>query len=207
MARYDGLSWRFEGDQKKKTELLISLAGGFIIALFAMYALIAIPLHSFLQPLLIITAIPFGFVGAALGHIITGYDLSILSMFGVIALSGVVVNDNIVLVDWINQRRREHDSLLHAVSTAGAARFRPILLTSLTTFFGLLPLLLERSMQARFLVPMGVSLAFGVLFATLITLVLVPCLYLILADFSNSTQRVWRWLYGRSSTPVANADS
>ncbi|MGK0202708.1 MAG: multidrug efflux pump subunit AcrB, partial [Planctomycetota bacterium] len=177
MARYDGLSWRFEGDQKKKTELLFALAGGFAIALFAMYALIAIPLQSFLQPLLIITAIPFGFVGAAIGHMLTGYDLSILSMFGVIALSGIVVNDNIVLVDWINKRRKEHDSLLEAVRTAGSARFRPILLTSLTTFFGLLPLLLEKSMQARFLVPMGVSLAFGVLFATLITLVLVPCLY------------------------------
>lgn len=199
MSRYDGLSWRFEGDQKKKTELLIALAGGFAIALFAMYALIAIPLHSFLQPLLIITAIPFGFVGAAIGHMITGYDLSILSMFGIIALSGIVVNDNIVLVDWINKRREGSGSLLDAVRTAGAARFRPILLTSLTTFFGLLPLLLERSMQARFLVPMGVSLAFGVLFATLITLVIVPCLYLILADFTNTMQKSWRWLYGRSA--------
>ncbi|MGK0154453.1 MAG: multidrug efflux pump subunit AcrB [Neolewinella sp.] len=214
MARYDGLSWRFEGDQKKKTELLIALAGGFAIALFAMYALIAIPLQSFLQPLLIITAIPFGFVGAAIGHMLTGYDLSILSMFGVIALSGIVVNDNIVLVDWINKRRRDHDSLLEAVRTAGAARFRPILLTSLTTFFGLLPLLLEKSMQARFLVPMGVSLAFGVLFATLITLVLVPCLYLILADFNNSVTKSWgwatkswRWLYGHSTETVAKPNS
>lgn len=207
VARYDGLSWRFEGDQKKKTELLIALAGGFAIALFAMYALIAIPLQSFLQPLLIITAIPFGFVGAALGHMLTGYDLSILSMFGVIALSGIVVNDNIVLVDWINRRRRDHDSLLEAVRTAGAARFRPILLTSLTTFFGLLPLLLEESMQARFLVPMGVSLAFGVLFATLITLVLVPCLYLILADFTDGAANGWRWLYGSRTETIAKPGS
>jgi len=207
VARYDGLSWRFEGDQKKKTELLIALAGGFAIALFAMYALIAIPLQSFLQPLLIITAIPFGFVGAALGHMLTGYDLSILSMFGVIALSGIVVNDNIVLVDWINRRRRDHDSLLEAVRTAGAARFRPILLTSLTTFFGLLPLLLEESMQARFLVPMGVSLAFGVLFATLITLVLVPCLYLILADFTDGAANGWRWLYGSRTETISKPGS
>lgn len=207
VARYDGLSWRFEGDQKKKTELLIALAGGFAIALFAMYALIAIPLQSFLQPLLIITAIPFGFVGAALGHMLTGYDLSILSMFGVIALSGIVVNDNIVLVDWINRRRRDHDSLLEAVRTAGAARFRPILLTSLTTFFGLLPLLLEESMQARFLVPMGVSLAFGVLFATLITLVLVPCLYLILTDFTDGAANGWRWLYGSRTETIAKPSS
>ncbi|MCK5942668.1 MAG: efflux RND transporter permease subunit [Planctomycetes bacterium] len=205
MARHHGLSWAFEGDQKKKTELLISLAGGFVIALFAMYALMAIPLHSFLQPVLIITAIPFGFVGAVLGHMLTGYDLSILSMFGVIALSGVVVNDNIVLVDWINKRRKESGSLLDAVRSAGAARFRPILLTSLTTFFGLLPLLLERSVQARFLVPMGVSLAFGVLFATLITLVLVPCMYLVLADVVGAVRRSWRWLYGRrdEATPAA----
>lgn len=193
--RHAGLSWAFEGDQKKKTELLVSLAGGFVIALFAMYALIAIPLHSFLQPFLILIAIPFGFVGAALGHLLTGYDLSILSLFGVIALSGVVVNDNIVLVDWINQRRKEKDTLFEAVRTAGAARFRPILLTSLTTFFGLLPLLLERSVQARFLVPMGVSLAFGVLFATLITLLLVPTLYMILDDVVQTTRRSFRWVY------------
>jgi len=200
VQRHDGLTWGFEGDQKKKTDLLVSLAGGFVIALFAMYALMAIPLHSFLQPFLIITAIPFGFVGAILGHMITGYDLSILSLFGVIALSGVVVNDNIVLVDWINQRREHHDTLLQAVRSSGAARFRPILLTSLTTFFGLLPLLLERSVQARFLVPMGVSLAFGVLFATLVTLIVVPCLYLVLDD----ARRAFRWLYGRDA---ANARS
>ena len=196
MSRYDGLSWAFEGDQKKQSELLLSLAGGFIIALFAMYALMAIPLHSFLQPFMIISAIPFGFVGAAFGHMLTGYDLSILSMFGVIALSGVVVNDNIVLVDWINQRRALHDTLQQAVRSAGAARFRPILLTSLTTFFGLLPLLLERSVQARFLVPMAVSLAFGVLFATLITLVIVPCFYLVLADIKHAASSTWQWLYG-----------
>jgi multidrug efflux pump subunit AcrB len=196
VSRHTGLSWAFEGDQKKKTELLLSLAGGFVIALFAMYALMAIPLHSFLQPFMILTAIPFGVVGAVLGHLITGYDLSILSMFGVIALSGVVVNDNIVLVDWINQRREQHDELLHAVRTAGGARFRPILLTSLTTFFGLLPLLLEKSVQARFLVPMGVSLAFGVMFATCISLVLVPSLYLVLDDGKRAAKRLFGWLYG-----------
>jgi len=196
VARYGGLSWGFEGDQKKKADILYALAGGFIIALFVMYALMAIPLHSFLQPALIITAIPFGAVGAVLGHLLTGYDLSLLSTLGVIALSGVVVNDNIVLVDWINQQRARSGSLLEAVSTAGAARFRPILLTSLTTFFGLLPLLLERSVQARFMIPMGVSLAFGVLFATLVTLVLVPCLYLILEDVQRAAAAAWRWLYG-----------
>ncbi|MBL9077900.1 MAG: efflux RND transporter permease subunit [Planctomycetes bacterium] len=196
VARHDGLSWAFEGDQKKKTDLLVSLASGFAVALFGIYALMAIPLRSFLQPLLIMTAIPFGVVGAILGHLLTGYDLSILSMFGLVALAGVVVNDNIVLVDWVNQRRDAHDSLLDAVRTAGAARFRPILLTSLTTFGGLAPLLLEKSVQARFLVPMAISLGFGVMFATLISLVLVPALYLVLDDVKRSVQRGWHWLYG-----------
>jgi multidrug efflux pump subunit AcrB len=192
--RHAGLTWAFEGDQKKKNDLLASLAGGFAVALFGIYALMAIPLRSFLQPLLIMTAIPFGIVGAIGGHMLTGYDLSILSMFGVIALAGVVVNDNIVLVDWVNQRRDAHDSLLEAVRTAGAARFRPIMLTSLTTFGGLLPLLLEKSVQARFLVPMAISLGFGVMFATLISLVLVPSLYLVLEDLRRAVAATWHGL-------------
>ncbi|MEO6595758.1 MAG: efflux RND transporter permease subunit, partial [Planctomycetota bacterium] len=201
--RHAGLAWAFEGDQKKKNDLLASLAGGFVIALFLIYALMAIPLKSFLQPLLIMTAVPFGLVGALAGHMLLGFDLSILSMFGVIALAGVVVNDNIVLVDWINHRRDEHDTLFEAVRTAGAARFRPILLTSLTTFGGLTPLLLEKSVQARFLVPMGISLAFGVMFATTISLLLVPSLYLVLEDIRNAASRSWRWLYGgRTTTPA-----
>ena len=204
--RHPGLSFGFQGDQKKQADLLVSLAGGFAIALFLIYALMAVPLKSFLQPLLIMTAIPFGITGAIAGHLITGYDLSILSMFGVIALSGVVVNDNIVLVDWVNQRRASHDTLFEAVRTAGAQRLRPILLTSLTTFGGLTPLLLEKSVQARFLVPMAVSLGFGVMFATLISLLLVPSLYLALEDVRRglggtcrSAMHAWRWLYGRRS--------
>jgi multidrug efflux pump subunit AcrB len=173
------------------------LAGGFAVALFVIYALMAIPLKSFLQPVLIMTAIPFGVVGAIAGHMLTGYDLSILSMFGVIALAGVVVNDNIVLVDWVNQRREHHDTLFEAVRTAGASRLRPILLTSLTTFGGLTPLLLEKSVQARFLVPMAVALGFGVMFATLVSLVLVPALYLVLDDLRRAAGGAWRWLYGR----------
>jgi len=192
--RHPGLSWAPEGDQKKKRDLLGALAGGFVVALFGIYALMAIPLRSFLQPILIMTAIPFGIAGAIFGHMLTGYDLSILSMFGVIALAGVVVNDNIVLVDWVNQRRDAHDSLLEAVRTAGAARFRPIMLTSLTTFGGLLPLLLEKSVQARFLVPMAISLGFGVMFATLISLVLVPSLYLVLDDLRRAAAATWHGL-------------
>ncbi|MBL8737580.1 MAG: efflux RND transporter permease subunit [Planctomycetes bacterium] len=203
VARHPGLSFGFEGDQKKKTDLLVSLAGGFAIALFVIYALMAIPLKSFLQPVLIMTAIPFGVVGAIGGHMLTGYDLSILSMFGLVALSGVVVNDNIVLVDWVNQRRAHHDTLFEAVRTAGAARLRPILLTSLTTFGGLTPLLLEKSVQARFLVPMAVSLGFGVMFATLISLLLVPALYLVLEDVRRAGTGAFRWLYGSRTPPLA----
>ena len=197
VARHAGLSWAFQGDQKKQSDLLRSLAGGFGVALFLIYALMAVPLKSFLQPVLIMTAIPFGFVGAIAGHMLTGYDLSILSMFGVIALAGVVVNDNIVLVDWVNQRRADHATVFEAVRTAGAARLRPILLTSLTTFGGLTPLLLEKSVQARFLVPMAVSLGFGVMFATLVSLILVPTLYLVLDDVRRVVTGGFTWLYGR----------
>jgi len=197
VAAHPGLSWSFQGDQKKQRDLLVSLGGGFAIALFLIYALMAVPLRSFLQPLVIMTAVPFGVVGAIVGHMLTGYDLSILSMFGVVALAGVVVNDNIVLVDWVNRRRASHDSVFAAVRTAGAARLRPILLTSLTTFGGLLPLLLEKSVQARFLVPMAVALGFGVMFATLISLFLVPALYLVLEDARVGLARAWNWTYGR----------
>lgn len=199
--RYNGLGYGFEGDQKKKSDLLRSLAAGFLVALFLIYALMAIPLKSYLQPFLIMTAIPFGIGGALLGHMITGYDLSILSLFGTIALAGVVVNDNIVLVDWINSQRDDHHTLLDAVRTAGAERFRPILLTSLTTFGGLTPLLLEKSVQARFLVPMAVSLGFGVLFATIVSLLIVPCIYLVLEDIKD----FFRWLYGRPPAVPAAA--
>jgi multidrug efflux pump subunit AcrB len=128
------------------------------------------------------SAIPFGFIGAILGHWMLGLEVSIMSMFGFVALTGVVVNDNLVLIDFINRKRREGVPLMQAVAESGAARLRPILLTSLTTCASLTPLLLERSVQAMFLIPMGVSLAFGVLFATMVSLVLVPCGYLILED-------------------------
>jgi multidrug efflux pump subunit AcrB len=146
------------------------------------------------------SAIPFGLVGAVWGHIIMGLDLTILSMFGAVALSGVVVNDSLVMVDFINRHRRTHP-LAEAVREAGVARFRPILLTSLTTFFGLLPLLLERSLQAKFLIPMAVSLGFGVVFATGISLILVPSGYVIAEDLKAGLQRLW----GGSATPAEEA--
>jgi multidrug efflux pump subunit AcrB len=158
---------------------------GFALALFGIYALLAVPTRSYLQPLIIMGVIPFGIIGAIVGHWITGYPLSMMSLMGVIALSGVVVNDSLILVDHINTAVKSGVEELRAVVEAGTRRFRAILLTSLTTFFGLAPMLLERSVQAQEIVPMAVSLAFGIVFATVITLLLVPSLYMILLDLRN----------------------
>jgi multidrug efflux pump subunit AcrB len=190
LADYPGVSYTFEGEQREQADALAGLFRGFLFALLAIYALMAIPFRSYIQPLIVMSIIPFGLVGAVWGHVIMGLNLTILSMFGLVALTGVVVNDSIVLVHYVNRRRAEHGDLLRAVHEAGLARFRPIILTSLTTFAGLTPLLLEKSMQARFLVPMGVSLGFGVVFSTVITLVIVPCVYVILEDVKNLVMRV-----------------
>ncbi len=159
---------------------------GFGIALltsmFLIYALLAIPLKSYAQPLLIMSVIPFGMIGAAIGHIITGQAFSMFSMYGIIALAGVVVNDSLILVDFVNRARADDVPLREAVIQSGTQRFRPVLLTSLTTFFGLVPILLERSLQAQFIIPMATSLAFGILFATVITLFLIPALYIAIGD-------------------------
>ena len=196
LARHPGVYYSLEGRQAARRESLGGLQTGFVVALFAIFALLAVPLRSYVQPLIIMSAIPFGLVGAVWGHILLEYNLSLMSMFGLVALTGVVVNDSLIMVVFINKMRREHVDLQTAVREAGVQRFRPILLTSLTTFFGLVPLMLERSMQASFMIPMGVSLAFGVLFATVITLVLVPTMYMIL----NDLRRGLRWLVGRGPT-------
>jgi multidrug efflux pump subunit AcrB len=182
----------FAGEQREQAEVLGSLIRGWIVALIAIYALLAVPLRSYAQPLIIMSAIPFGLVGAVGGHLIMQYQFSMMSVVGLVALSGVVVNDSLVLVDYINKRRAQGAALRDAIREAGAARFRAILLTSLTTFAGLTPLLMERSVQAKFLIPMGISLAFGVIFATLITLVLVPVSCLILEDLLQATGRLFR---------------
>jgi len=182
MAEFPGVSWAFDGQQAEQNETMVGIAQGFTLALVLIFGLLAVPLRSYVQPLLIMAAIPFGIVGALWGHVLMGLNLTILSMFGVVALTGVVVNDSLVMVDFINRKRREGVPLVRAVREAGVSRFRPILLTSLTTFVGLSPLMLEKSMQARFLIPMAVSLAFGVIFATFVTLVLIPSGYLILDD-------------------------
>lgn len=184
-ADYPGLTYDLEGEAKERRDSMQSMAKGFALALFVMYALLAIPFKSYSQPLLIMTAIPFGVVGAILGHLLTGYDLSILSLFGIVALSGVVVNDSLLLIDRINQARRKGEEMHESILRAGQRRFRPILLTSLTTFFGLAPMILETSTQAQFLIPMAISLAFGILFATAITLILIPVTYYVLEDIRD----------------------
>jgi multidrug efflux pump subunit AcrB len=177
-----GLSYSFDGQQKDQAETMSSLGVGFLMALFAIFALLAIPFKSYLQPMIIMISIPFGLIGAIGGHLLLGYDLSFISMMGVVALSGVVVNDALVLIDAVNQFRALGSTPMEAVLLAGQRRFRPILLTSLTTFAGLMPITLESSVQARFLIPMAISLGCGVAFATLINLLLVPAVYLITED-------------------------
>jgi multidrug efflux pump subunit AcrB len=213
LAGYPGVFYTFEGAQAEQVEAVGGLQRGFFLALLMIFALLAVPLRSYIQPLIIMAAIPFGLVGAIWGHIVMGLDVTMMSMFGLVALTGVVVNDSLVMVDFINRARKVHEDvgskvrqaggqpldrhefesagLQLAIREAGGNRFRPILLTSLTTFFGLAPLMLERSMQAAFLVPMAVSLAFGVLFATFITLILVPTAYLILDDVHRMMRRTF----------------
>jgi len=187
---YAGVSFSLEGEAREQRESFGSLGYGLMFVLFMIYALLAIPFRSYLQPLIVMSVIPFGAAGAMLGHMIMGMNLTIMSLMGMLALTGVVVNDSLVLVDYINKRRAEGMPLMQAVSTAGIARLRPVLLTSLTTFAGLTPLIFEKSTQAQFLIPMAVSLGFGILFATFITLLLVPLNYLVLEDLRRLSGRL-----------------
>lgn len=191
-AKFPGVSYTLEGEQKDQANSVKEIGIGFLFALIVMYVLMAIPLRSYFQPLIIMSVIPFGIVGAVAGHILMRTDLSIMSMCGIVALAGVVVNDSLVLVDYVNRHRGEDGSVIMAATKAGAMRFRAIMLTSLTTFAGLMPMLLETDMQALFLVPMAISLGFGILFATLITLILVPSLYVVMED----VRKVLRWMVG-----------
>lgn len=185
--RYPGLRYSIEGEGEEQRQVLGDVQRGFIIALFCIYALLAVPFRSFSQPLVVMCAIPFGVVGAVLGHLLLGYNISMMSLLGMVGLAGVVVNDSLVLVHRVNELcRREGYKVYDAVIEGGKLRFRAVILTSLTTFGGLTPMMLERSLQARFLIPMAISLGFGVLFATLVTLVLVPCGYMILDDIHRA---------------------
>ncbi len=182
LARYPGISYEMAGEQRQQRDSFGSLMVGWPILLFTIYILLALPLKSYTQPLIVLSVIPFGFIGAVIGHWIMGYPLSFLSILGLLALSGVVINDSLVLVDSINQRQRAGTSMWKAVTQAGVLRFRPVILTSLTTFFGLLPLLSEKASAAQILIPMAISLGFGILFATAVTLVLVPAIVLAAND-------------------------
>lgn len=185
LARHRGVRYTLEGQGNEQAETMAGLGRGFALALVIIYGLMAIPFRSYVQPLIVMGAIPFGLVGAIWGHLLMGMNLTILSVFGMVALTGVVVNDSLVLVDYVNRSRRKGMEIHEAVMHSGVARFRPVLLTSLTTFAGLAPLILERSVQAQFLIPMAISLGFGVLFATGVSLILVPCTYLILQDIKE----------------------
>ncbi len=204
-AKYPGLTVELAGQQREQSETNAALGRSFILALFVMYTLLAVPFKSYVQPAVVMAAIPMGFAGAVFGHLLMGYPLSIISMFGVVALSGVVINDSLVLIDATNEQRRSHGaSALDAIVWGGTRRLRPILLTSLTTFFGLAPMIAEQSVQAKFLIPMAISLGFGVLFATGIILVLVPALYLVVEDAVG----LFSWLVGlMDDTPSDPEDS
>ncbi|MDX1669790.1 MAG: efflux RND transporter permease subunit, partial [Limnobacter sp.] len=185
MTDYPGLSYSFEGRQRQFTDAIVALAYGYIGVLIGIYILLAVPFKSYLQPLIVMFAIPFGIFGAIIGHLIMGYSMSIISMMGVIALSGVVVNDSLVMVTHANDKIRGGMQPLAAICSSGVRRFRPILLTTISTFGGLAPMIFETSRQARFMIPLALSLGYGILFATAITLLLVPCLFMVIEDIRS----------------------
>ena len=186
LVKYPSITYTLEGEQRRQAETFGSLSLGIVTVLFVIYCMLALPLKSYIQPLLVMSIIPFGIIGAVIGHWLMCQTLTILSLSGLMALTGVVINDSLVLVDFINQRHRKAgEDLLSAVERAGVVRFRPVMLTSLTTFFGLLPLLLDKSVSAQFLVPMAISLGFGILFATVITLILIPTNIMIADDIEK----------------------
>jgi len=190
---YPGLSTVYEGREADMRESISTLYTGFGMAMLVIYVLLAIPFRSYTRPLVIMFSIPFGIVGAVIGHLIMGYSMSLTSMMGIVALSGVVVNDALVLIDFTGKLREEGYSPADAVRLAGVRRFRPILLTTLTTFGGLAPMIFETSRQARFMIPMALSLGYGVVFATTITLIMVPCLYLVVEDSHRWGEKIAAW--------------
>ena len=192
--KYPGLTYSTEGMDRDIKEMQEKLMTNFFIAMIAIYLMLGVVFKSYIQPLIIMAAIPFGIIGAVLGHLMMGFDISMISMMGMVALSGVVLNDSLVFIDFVNKMRKEGKSSIESVITAGGRRFRPILLTTLTTFFGLAPMIFETSFQARILVPMAISLGYGIVFATIITLVLVPCLYMVVEDIKKLAAFVWNFI-------------
>lgn len=202
---YPGVTWRSIGAQKVQNELKENLSIGFASAILIMYMLMATLFRSYTQPLLVLTAVPFGLIGALFGHLLMGLELTVWSAAGMIAVSGIVVNDNMVLIFYINEKLEEGEPLMDAIRAAGADRFRPIMLTSLTTFAGLLPLITETSFEAQFLIPMAISISFGVMFATLVCLYLVPALYLIRQDITDKTSKLMGKMFSKRQSSE-NAD-
>jgi multidrug efflux pump subunit AcrB len=186
VERYSGITYDLEGQEKRTRESLDNLKIGYLLAMMGIFLLLASQFRSYIQPVIIMMAIPFGLIGAVFGHLVMGMEFTIISLFGIVALSGIVVNDALILIDFINRAVRSGVDIEMAVVESGKVRFRPVLLTSITTIAGLLPILLERSFQAQFIIPMAISICFGLLAATLLTLLYVPALYLIVRDVRNS---------------------
>ena len=203
LSRHAGVSYSLEGASLEEIELIRNLTVASVAALFLIYALIAIPLHSYSQPLVIMSVIPFGLIGALVGHIAMDKAISMFSLFGLIALSGVVVNDSLIMIDFINKARQAGMSTKQAVVQSGTQRFRAIIVTSLTTAAGLMPIMAEKSVQAQYVQPMAISLSFGIIFATVITLFLIPSLYMLQLDFVRWSRDIWNLLLGREPEPRA----
>lgn len=199
-AKYPSIQTALDGGSLDEQNALVGLMQGFFFALFTIYALMAVPLKSYSQPLIIMSVIPFGIIGAIFGHLIQGLSISVLSLCGIVALAGVVVNDSLILVDFVNRAREQGQSIRQAAVDSGCYRFRAIILTSLTTFVGLAPIILERSLQAQVVIPMATSLAFGILFSTVVTLILVPLLYIILDDVKRLGSRLYHWWWRPKNT-------
>jgi multidrug efflux pump subunit AcrB len=199
LSRYSGVRYGLVGASQEEQEFLRNLTVASIVALLLIYALIAIPLRSYAQPLVIMSVIPFGLIGAVIGHVIMGKAISMFSLFGLVALTGVVVNDSLIMIDFVNKARLDGLPLKQAIIDSGTLRFRPIILTSFTTAAGLTPIMFEGSVQAQYMIPMAISLSFGILFATAITLFLVPALYLLQTDGFARTRRIVNWAFDRDS--------
>ena len=198
LAQYPSVDYRLSGATENRQQLQRDLGIGVLFALFLVYALMAIPLRSYFQPLLVMSVVPFGMIGAIFGHLLLNLPISMLSAFGIIALSGVVVNDSLILVDFVNRARRQGIAVRQAAADSAASRFRPVVLTSLTTFLGLVPIVFfEKSLQAEIVIPMAASLAFGIVFATVNTLFMIPALYLAGEDLRRLIRRIWRWFLGQ----------
>ena len=185
IKRFPGVDYDLEGQAKRSKESMDSLMKGFIVAAMIIFLLLASQFRSYSQPFIIMTAIPFGLIGAIVGHFIMGLDITMISIFGIVALSGVVVNDSLILIDFINVEVARGTGVFEAVVQSGEIRFRPVILTSFTTVAGLAPLLTEKSFQAKFLIPMAVSISFGLVAATVLTLIFVPTLYVVIREWTQ----------------------